>query len=380
MPLETTNPLLATSKSSPQTDFSPAAVPGELAENVQSHSTQDMRSPSTQNLRSHLLNPQNSQSDAVQEAAMASIVDISAVIPVYNSVNSIGETIRRTADVLEQLGLSYEIIAVNDGSPDGSWAVLEEEARRNPNVVAINLVKNYGQHPALFCGLVQSRGKFVVTLDDDLQNPPEEIVHLIEKGKEGYDLVCGKYRKKGHELYRRQGSKLISLVNEKIFSKPRDFSLTNFRLMERKLVDRICQYRTAYPYVNGLAVMFSGRMANVEVEHRDRTIGQSNYSLSRILKLVLTILFNYSPYPLRFICGIGLCVSAVSFVLGSFYLVKGILLGSQVQGWTTLVTLLAFFNGFLTLMVGMLGEYTIRILNTTADHRSYHIREIVRID
>jgi|AGTN01.2.fsa_nt_gi Glycosyltransferases involved in cell wall biogenesis len=374
MPLETTDPMLAPSPSS-QADFSPPAAP--VGASVQSRAVHGVQETPYSAERENSSALQQDATTADRESAQ---VYISAVIPVYNSVRSIGETIRRTAEVLEKLGVTYEIIAVNDGSPDGSWAVLEEEARRNPNVVAINLVKNYGQHPALFCGLVQSRGKFVVTLDDDLQNPPEEIVHLIEKGEEGYDLVCGKYRKKGHELYRRWGSKLISLVNEKIFSKPRDFSLTNFRLMERKLVYRICQYRTAYPYVNGLAVMFSGRMANVVVEHHDRTIGQSNYSLGRILKLVLTILFNYSPYPLRFVCGIGLGVSAVSFFLGIFYLLKGILLGSAVHGWTTLVTLLAFFNGFLTLMVGMLGEYTIRILNTTADHRSYHIREIFRVD
>jgi len=307
-------------------------------------------------------------------------VACSVVIPVYNSSSMVAETIRRTAAVFAGEGLTYEIILVNDGSTDKSWDVLKDEAQRNPHVVAVNLVKNYGQHPAVFCGLSHSCGDYVITLDDDLQNPPEEMVRLLEKGREGYDLVCGKFRAKRHEAYRRLGSKLIALVNEKIFRKPRDFSLTNFRVMERKLVDRICAYRTAFPYVNGLAVMLSGRMANVLVEHHERRDGKSGYSLGRILKLVLTILFNYSAYPLRLVCAIGLCVSSASFVLGVYFLLKGLFLHSSVPGWTSIVTLLAFFNGFSTLMLGMLGEYTIRILNSSADQRSYHVREICRFD
>jgi Glycosyltransferases involved in cell wall biogenesis len=303
-------------------------------------------------------------------------IDISAVIPVFNSVNSVADTIYRTAAAFEALDLRYEIIAVNDASTDGSWTVLEEVASQNPSVIAINLVKNYGQHPAILCGLVQSRGDFVVTLDDDLQNPPEEIGRLLEKGREGYDLVCGRFRKKRHSLVRRLGSKMIAMMNEEIFGKPKDFALTNFRLMERKLVERICQYRTASPYVSGLAVMHSQRMANVLVEHHERTIGKSSYDAVRLVKFVLNIVFNYSSYPMRVVCAIGLGVSAVSFILGAFVVIKSLLVGSAVQGWTTIVALLSFFNGFLTLMLGMLGEYTIRLMNSHADHRSYHIREI----
>ncbi len=313
-------------------------------------------------------------------SADAKGLDVSIVIPVYNSASMVSETIGRTAAALSGAGLSYEIILVNDGSTDASWDVLQEEARRSPCVIAINLVKNYGQHSAVFCGLAHSSGKYVITIDDDLQNPPEEIVRLIDKGKEGYDLVCGRYLAKRHELYRRLGSRLIALVNEKIFSKPRDFSLTNFRLMERKLVDRVCAYRTAFPYVNGLAVMLSGRMANVLVEHHERRDGKSGYSLGRILKLVLTILFNYSAYPLRLVCAVGLAVSIGSFLLGLALLLKGLFLQSSVPGWTSIATLLSFFNGFLTLMLGMLGEYTIRVLNSSADQRSYHVREICRFD
>ncbi|HEY9871013.1 MAG TPA: glycosyltransferase family 2 protein [Candidatus Obscuribacterales bacterium] len=307
-------------------------------------------------------------------------LDCSVVIPVYNSSNTVPEVIRRTAAVLEQGGWSYEIIAVDDGSTDGSWDVLQKEAVNNPRVTVIGLVKNYGQHPALLCGLAHSSGDYVVTIDDDLQNPPEEIVRLLEKGREGYDLVCGRFYKKQHELYRRLGSRLIALVNEKIFRKPRHFYLTNFRLMERRLVDRICAYQTAFPYVNGLACMLAGRMANVWVEHHARRDGESRYSLGRILTLVLTILFNYSAYPLRLACTVGLAVSVASFIMSGYFIFKGIFLHSSVPGWTSIVTLLSFFNGVLMLILGMLGEYVIRILNTSADHRSYHIREICKFD
>lgn len=335
--------------------------------------------PSTHAICSPSATPNKVGNDATRnEASRRDVtrIDISAVIPVYNSVDSVADTIYRTAAAFEALDLRYEIIAVNDGSTDGSWSVLEEVARKNRSVIAINLVKNYGQHPAILCGLVQSRGEFVVTLDDDLQNPPEEIGPLLAKGREGYDLVCGRFRKKRHSLIRRLGSQMIAQMNERIFGKPKDFALTNFRLMERTLVERICQYRTATPYVSGLAVMHSQRMANVLVEHHERTIGKSSYNATRLLKFVLNIVFNYSSYPMRIVCAIGLGVSALSFLLGTFFVLKSLLLGSAVQGWTTIVALLSFFNGFLTLMLGMLGEYTIRLANSHADHRSYHIREI----
>jgi glycosyltransferase involved in cell wall biosynthesis len=298
-----------------------------------------------------------------------------AVIPVYNSVAVIGETLCRTEETFQRYGLDYKIIAVNDGSTDASWLILQTLAAHNPRIIAINLVRNYGQHAALMCGLQHSNADYVITLDDDLQNPPEEMIRLIEKAAEGFDLVCGRYHQKKHAFYRRVGSKLVNAVNERVFAKPPDFSLTNYRLLRRSLVERICAYRTPFPYINGLAVNLAGSMANVGIDHRERKSGKSTYTMGKILKLVCTILFNYSSFPLRFVCAAGLLVSVLSFIFAALMVARALLLGVNVPGWTSIVVAMSFYGGFQVLMLGMLGEYVIRILGTTADQRCYHIKE-----
>lgn len=304
----------------------------------------------------------------------------SVVIPVFNSRNIVGETIRRTAAFFESRGLDYEIIAVNDGSHDGSWEVLEQSARDNPSVVAIDLLKNAGQHNANLCGFRAARGTWLVTMDDDLQNPPEEIAHLIEKADEGYDLVIGRFLEKRHAGYRRLGSRLVRLINQRIFGQEPDLVLTNFRLMHRDVVDRICAYRGPFPYIPGLCLRYSGKRANATVEHHPRSVGTSNYNWRRILSLLSTILFNYSSFPLRLVAGLGLVTAAGSLLLGMYFLVEGLMGGARVPGWTTIVVMLAFFNGVTMLMLAMLGEYVVRIINQLTMADPYFVRRVVRQD
>lgn len=288
------------------------------------------------------------------------------------------DTIKRTDAFLASTGDEYEVIVVNDGSRDETWSVVEKCARTNRRIVAINLLRNYGQHTAVLCGLRHSVGDYAVTLDDDLQNPPEEIRHLLHKAAEGHDLVFGRFRKKRHAWHRRIGTWLVGVLNRRIFGKPEDLVLTNFRLIRRDVVDRICAYRTNYPYVPGLALMFATRPANVLVEHEKRESGSSQYSLLKILQLVLRILFSYSTYPLRTVSLLGGTVAAASFAFGMIILVRALLGESQVLGWASIVVLLSFFNGISMMCLAMLGEYTVRLLNQTSGHSDYHIREIVR--
>ncbi len=305
-------------------------------------------------------------------------VKYSVVIPVYNSEGIVGETLDATARFFERQGLDYEIIAVNDGSPDGSWEVIRAKAEQNPHIIAINLLKNYGQHNANMAGFRQASGDWVVTMDDDMQNPPEEIAHLIEKAKEGHDLVIGRFRQKKHVFYRRVGTILIKAINERIFKKEKDLVLTNFRLIRRDVVDRVCAYRTSYPYIPGLSLMFSNSRANAWVEHRPRTVGQTNYSLIKIISLVATILFNYSSYPLRFMGAVGIGISALSFLMGGYYLLAAFIRSAEVPGWTTLVVLLSFFNGVVILILSMLGEYLVRLINQSSSSEAFHVKEVVR--
>ena len=305
----------------------------------------------------------------------------SIVVPVYNSAPIVGETIDRIVDTFTDAGLDFELILVNDGSPDHSWRVISEKARTTPHVVAINLLKNYGQHNANMAGLRESRGDWVITMDDDLQNPPDEALVLIDEAVQGrHDVVFGAFESKQAAGYRKLGSKVISLINRRVFDQPADLTVSNFRILRRDVVDRICSDRTAHPYITGQALVYSSTPGHVPVLHAPRKVGKSNYSLLRILRLVLTILFSYSLFPLRAAAVAGFVMSAVSFLLGCYYLIHGLVTNDRVQGWTTLVVLLAMFNGFMIAMLSMLGEYVIRTLNAVSGPRTYHVLERVALE
>jgi glycosyltransferase involved in cell wall biosynthesis len=299
----------------------------------------------------------------------------SVVIPVYNSDRIVGDTVDRVVEVFTAAGLRHEVVLVNDGSPDRSWEVISQKARTTPGVVALDLLRNYGQHQANLVGLREARGDFVITMDDDLQNPPEEALLLIEEAMTGRDVVFGRFEQKQASGLRRVGSRMISLLNRRIFGQPQDLAVSNYRILRRDVVDRITRSRTAYPYITGQALLYSRNRANVTVRHEPRRVGKSNYSLLRITRLVLTILFSYSSFPMRLAAGLGFALSGVSFVLGLVYLLLGLFGHTRVQGWTTIVVLLSVFNGFLFAMLSMLGEYVVRTLNTvsTGEESSAHV-------
>jgi len=302
----------------------------------------------------------------------------SIVIPVYNSQAIVGETVQRVVEVFEGAGLRHQIVLVNDGSPDRSWSVISEIARTTPHVVALNLLKNYGQHHANLAGFMEATGDYVITMDDDLQNPPDQALLLIDAALTGgHDVVFGEFARKQAAGFRRLGSKLISMINRRIFGQPDDLAVSNYRILRRDVVERICASRTAHPYVTGQALLFSNNPGNVTVRHEPRSVGSSGYTLVRILRLVLTILFSYSSYPLRAAAVGGFALAALSFLLGAFYLVRGIAHDTAVPGWTTLVVLVSVFNGFIIAMLSMLGEYVVRTLNAVSVEQSFHVIERV---
>jgi glycosyltransferase involved in cell wall biosynthesis len=301
----------------------------------------------------------------------------SVVIPVYNSAPLVGQTIDQVVDFFEGQGWAYELILVNDGSRDASWPVLREKSAEHPQIAAFNLLHNYGQHTAIYCGFERCTGDWVITLDDDLQNPPDQIVHLVEKAAEGHDVVYGRPRSKKHAWYRRLGSSLIALVNRRVFHCPPDIVPTNYRLIRRDVLDRIVNYNTPYPYITGLTIMFAASPANTWVEHRERPVGRSQYTLIRIVSLVMRLLFNYSAWPLRFITTIGASMAVASFVVGLYFLVRRLLGDIRVPGWTTIIVMLSFFNGISLLVLSMLGEYVVRLIQQTSSRQIYHVREAI---
>ena len=302
----------------------------------------------------------------------------SIVIPVYNSEAVVARTVGQVLAVFEEAGLRHEVILVNDGSPDGSWGVISGLAEEHEHVVALDLLHNYGQHHANLAGFREATGDYVITMDDDLQNPPDQALVLIDKAMDGHDVVFGKFEQKQHAGHRKLGSKLISSINRRIFGQPDDLVVSNFRILRRDVVDRICASRTAHPYITGQALLYSSDRANVLVRHDARPVGKSNYNLIKILTLVMTILFSYSSYPLRATALLGFAISVLSFLLGAFYVVRRLLDDTAVPGWTTLAVLVSFFAGFVIAMLSMLGEYVVRTLNTVSGEDSFHVSRRVR--
>jgi glycosyltransferase involved in cell wall biosynthesis len=297
----------------------------------------------------------------------------SVVVPVFNSERIVGHTVDRIIEVFEAADLDYELILVNDGSSDGSWRVIADKACALPHVTALNLLRNYGQHRANLAGFRESTGDYVITLDDDLQNPPDQALLLIERAMEGHDVVFGQFHVKQAAGYRRWGSKVISLINRRIFGQPHDLSVSNFRILRRDVVDRICASQTAYPYVTGQALMFSGHPSHVPVRHEPRPIGESNYGFMRIAGLVATILFSYSVFPLRLAASFGFVVAVLSFFTGAAFLVRGLVSATSVPGWTSLIVLLSMFSGVTIALLAILGEYVVRTLDAVSLQHRYHV-------
>ena len=214
-------------------------------------------------------------------------------------------------------------------------------------------------------------------MDDDLQNPPDQALVLIDEAMTGKDVVFGKFERKQAAGYRRLGSKAIGMVNRRIFAQPPGLVVSNFRILRRDVVDRICASRTAHPYITGQALMYSSNRGHVSVRHEPRAAGKSSYGITRILRLVLTIMFSYSSFPLRAAAFAGFLIAIVSFLLGAIYVVRGFFIDSPVEGWTTIVVLLSIFNGVTIALLSMLGEYVVRTLNAVSAQDTYHVMERV---
>lgn len=302
----------------------------------------------------------------------------SVVIPVYNSEAVVAKTVALVRSFFLSQSLRFEIILVNDGSRDGSWRVISGLARDFQEVVAINLLKNYGQHHANLCGFREAKGEYIITMDDDLQNPPEEIGKLIDAVINDYDLVIGHFESKQHSFVRRIGSRLVGYLNRKVFDVKESLILTNFRIIRRDVVDRVCRDSSFSPYIPGLLLQYSAHRCNVLVRHQPRLVGTSNYTWRKILRLITTILFNHSTIPLRYGSAFGFMVASVSFFLGIYFLLEAIYHGTNAPGWASLVVLIAFFNGVLILLLSVIGEYLIRVLREVSSQSCYEISEVVR--
>ena len=302
--------------------------------------------------------------------------ELSVVIPCYGTAAAMPELLERLEATLRELGTSFEVILVDDCSPDSLDSVFESLEARFPFARYLQLMFNVGQFRALMCGLAHARGRFVVTMDDDLQHPPEEIPKIYRHLRENprIDAVFGAYTSKQHSGGRNLGSLLIRAVNTHIFRKPPSLKMSSFRCMRRELVDTLLANRTRYPVIGPLILSSTRRIENIDVLHDPRKHGQSNYSLTRLIRTTLDNILNFSALPLQIISIAGVGISALSFLVGSVYFVVHMIRGGGVPGWTSLFIAINFYAGLGLLAVGVIGEYLIRILGESKGQPLYVVR------
>jgi polyisoprenyl-phosphate glycosyltransferase len=277
-------------------------------------------------------------------------------------------------------GTTHELILVNDASPDpGTWPAIRKQAETVPWVRAVDLLGNVGQFRALMCGLELARGELVVTMDDDLQHPPEEIPKLINaiEAKPEVEAVIGAYDANERSAIRNLGTRLVSSVYRLAYNKPDGLETTSFRILRRPLVDAIVAHRTARPVPGAVILESTGRVANTPVEHHPRPAGHSGWRLGRLVGATVDNIVNASTAPLRLISLLGLTAWAVALVMSVYYLAQALVGGMAVPGFATIVLLVLFFGGTNLLAIGVLGEYVARIVAEVTGSPRWVVRELV---
>ena len=307
---------------------------------------------------------------------VADVPEVSVIVPCYGGALALPELLSRLDAALDRLGVASEIVLVDDCSPDGLALAVQRELPAYPRLRYIELMFNTGQFRALMCGFAHARGRYVVTMDDDLQHPPEEIAKLYGHLRDNpqLDAVFGAYEKKQHSGGRNFGSWLLRMVNTWIFHKPPGLVMSSFRCLRRELVDALLANHTRYPVIGPLILSSTRRIDNVSVRHDERRHGKSNYSLARLVRTTLDNILSFSSLPLQVISIGGVCISLLSFTLGGIYAIVHLIRGGGVPGWTSLFLAVNFYAGLGLLSVGITGEYLVRIIGESRGQPLYVVR------
>lgn len=300
--------------------------------------------------------------------------DITIIIPVYRGASSVTQVLHGILKTIDAVGLSGEVIFIDDASPDNAWEVLQELHRQHPDrVKIIQLMRNFGQHNAIMCGLRHAQGDIIVTMDDDGQHPPEEIPRLLEALKAtAADVVYGVPKARNHAWWRNLGSFLVvkffqAALNTKVVP-------SAFRAMRREIVEAICRYPYHFTYIDGLIVWNTNRIEQVEVEHRPRLEGRSSYSLTKLVTLALNLFTNFSLLPLQIASVVGFLAAAGGLLLGFMYFALYLLGRIEVPGYASTIVAVLVLGGLQLLSLGIIGEYVGRVHLNINKRPQYTIR------
>lgn len=306
---------------------------------------------------------------------------ISFVIPCYRSELTLQKVVEELKETMkQQTEYTYEVVLVNDCSPDNTMQVIAQLCAENKNITGIDFARNFGQHSALMAGIREAKGDIIVCLDDDGQTPACECPKLLKGLKEGADVVYARYASKKHSAFRNFGSRLNDEMTRIMLDKPKDLTVSSYFAMKRYIADEMIRYENSYPYVIGLVLRSTKNIVNVDVEHKSREIGESGYTLGKLLGLWMNGFTSFSVKPLRIATCVGVFASIVGFVYGIVVIAQKFLLPDRVLGFSSLMAVLVFFGGMIMIMLGLIGEYVGRIYICMNHSPQYVIKKIVRSD
>jgi dolichol-phosphate mannosyltransferase len=306
---------------------------------------------------------------------MKELISISIVSPVYKAVDCVEELYQRILKALKSIEeiLSYEIVFVEDCGQDGSWEKIRELALKDPCLKAVQLSRNFGQHPAITAGLALTTGNWVVVMDCDLQDPPEEIPHLYSKIMEGYDIVCARRGKRKDSLWKRVTSRLFVAVFSRLSGMSYDPQIANFRILSRLVVDVYSRMGESTPSFGGHLEWLGFNVGYIDIQHQSRYSGKSSYSLKKLLKLATNIIVAYSNKPLHISISVG-CFMAFFSTLYTLYLIlRKYWVGVSIDGWTSLMVSIWFLGGMVIGNLGIIGLYLGKIYDETKKRPIYVI-------
>lgn len=307
-------------------------------------------------------------------------IKYSIVIPVYNSTRSLPELVLRINRVFENLpNTEHEIIFVDDASVNmNTWPTLSNLQKEYINIRIVQFTRNYGQQSATLCGIEKANGDFFITMDDDLQHQPEDIPKLISM--QYHDVVIAQFARKNHSLLTKLTSRLKGWFDYKLIGKPKNISMSPFRLLNRTVRDAILQIKTPYPFLPALLFSVTQDVVGVKAGHTKEFEGKSNYNFWKRLKLFSNLLINNSSFLLQLIASIGIIISILSFLTAVYLIIKKIFFGIPVVGWTSIIATVLFIGGIMLFSIGILGEYLVRIIDSVENKPTYSIRRTQGFD
>lgn len=305
---------------------------------------------------------------------------ISVVSPEYKGEKMIPELVRRIIAAVVSITPDYEIILVNDCSPDNTWQAIEQECRLNPKVKGVNLSRNFGQHYAITAGLHFAKGEWVVVMDCDLQDRPEEIPNLYAKAQEGYDSVLAQRIQRSDGFFKRLGSKLFYNVFSYLTETKQDASVANFGIYHRKVIDAVLSMGDAMRYFPTQIQWVGFNKAYFPIQHDERTEGKSSYNFRRLFRLAFDTIISFSDKPMRLMMRMGLFVTLIAFVIGVVYIVRYCVGLTEVMGFTSLIISLWLLGGIIIYLIGIVGIYLGKLFEKAKERPTFIVKDKRNID